>query len=270
VTNLPDWLVERVALDEVAPASRPRLEQADPSELADRVAAIHTESSAELAAYPADVAVTQLETRIASEAKRRATRRRNRRLGLIGVMGGAVAVVTVVGFSIDRTKPADHAQPSVEPDDDGIRVKGPTRLRAFRLSGDHVERLEQDAVVRAGDLIQLRYHAGGRNYGVIASVDGAGTVTLHHPASEDAPPEATVLAARTTALPHAYALDDAPRFERFFFITADEPIDLQQSLASLRALARRADSATASLELPAGLRQWSLRLRKPDSKSPTP
>jgi hypothetical protein len=110
---------------------------------------------------------------------------------------------------------------------------------------------------------------------VIASVDGAGVVTLHHPVSEAAPPEATALAARPTALPHAYALDDAPRFERFFFITADQPIDLQQSLGALRSLAHRADGATASLELPAGLHQWSLRLRKPDrtptnQQAPTP
>jgi len=154
-------------------------------------------------------------------------------------------------------------------------VKGAARLLAFRQIGAQVEQLEQDALVRADDLIQLRYNGGGKGYGVIASVDGAGVVTLHHPASEDAPPEATALAPRPTALPHAYALDDAPRFERFFFITADSPIDLPQSLASLRALAQRADSATASLELPAGLRQWSLRLRKPDhppsdQRSPTP
>jgi len=105
---------------------------------------------------------------------------------------------------------------------------------------------------------------------VIASLDGAGVVTLHFPAAEDAPPAATALGAESAALPHAYALDDAPRFERFFFITADEPIDLPQSLAALRALAHREDSADASLELPAGQNQWSLRLRKPDPAVRTP
>jgi len=55
---------------------------------------------------------------------------------------------------------------------------------------------------------------------------------------------------------------------RFFFITANEPIDVQQSLAALRALAQRPDSADAALELPAGLDQWSLRLKKPTHESP--
>ena len=154
---------------------------------------------------------------------------------------------------------------------------GPTSAAAFafRQVGEQVEQLDQNSLTRAGDLIQLRYNAGGQSHGVIASIDGAGVVTLHHPVKEDAPREATALAAKPTALPHAYALDDAPRFERFFFITADGPIDIQQCLAALRALAQRPDAATATLELPATLHQWSLRLRKPDrastqQKSPTP
>ena len=74
------------------------------------------------------------------------------------------------------------------------------------------------------------------------------------------------MSAETATLPHAYALDDAPGFERFFFLTARDPIDVPQSLAALRSLASRADSATAALELPAGVRHWSLYLRKPDAE----
>ena len=47
MTSLPDWLVERAALDEVAPASRDRLERADPRELAGRVAALREDNAAE-------------------------------------------------------------------------------------------------------------------------------------------------------------------------------------------------------------------------------
>ena len=280
MTSLPDWLVERAALDEVAPISRDRIAGADPRELADRIAAVHDDNAAELARHPARPVVAQIEARIAAAARRRAERRR-RRQGLLGVATGAAAVLLVTRLVVDHPATEDAGDRPHETvaaggtPDDVTRVKGAPRLLAFRQVGAQVEALKQDALVRAGDLIQLRYHGGGKGYGVIASVDGAGVVTLHHPASEDAPPEATALAPRPTALPHAYALDDAPRFERFFFITADSPIDLPQSLASLRALAQRPDSATASLELPAGLRQWSLRLRKPDhppsdQRSPTP
>jgi hypothetical protein len=131
----------------------------------------------------------------------------------------------------------------------------------FRQAGEHAERLVADTVVRPGEILQLRYNPGGQGYGLIASVDGAGVVTLHFPAREDAP---TAIAHEATALPSAYALDDAPKFERFFFITANEPIDVAQTLGALRTLAKRTDSSDAALELPESLHQWSLRLRKPE------
>jgi hypothetical protein len=276
MTSLPDWLVERALLDEVPPANRERVERADPRELAERVAALRADNAAELSAHPAAAAVSLIESRIAGEARRLATQRRRRRMSIVGIFSAAAAGLVLVvlvgkGPAIDESSPA---VPTTTPPGD-TRVKGTARLLAFRQVGEHVERLEQDALVRAGDVVQLRYNAGGQRYGVIASVDGAGVVTLHYPVSEDAPPQATALAARPTALPHAYELDDAPRFERFFFFTADGPIDVPQSLASLRSLARRTDADTATPELTAGVRQWSLRLRKPerpstDQQSPTP
>jgi hypothetical protein len=262
MTSLPDWLVERAALDEVPPASRARIAAADPKELADRISALREHDAAELASHPAAPALAQIEARVAS-AKRR---RRTRQLGLVGVaLAAAVALIVL--------RPGPHAaEPSAVHDleDDGIRVKGAARLVAFRQAGDHAERLEADALVHEGDLLQLRYNAGGRHYGVIASLDGAGVVTLHFPASEDAPPEATEVAAKTTTLPHAYALDDAPRFERFFILTSNKPIDVQQSLSALREFAHRDDCADAELDLPSNLHQWSLRLRKPSPTHETP
>jgi hypothetical protein len=262
VTSLPDWLVERAALDEVSPASRDRIERADPAELAGRVAALATDNAAELARHPAGPAVAQIEARVAAETRQR----RRRRLGWLGLATGAAAILVVTRLAAEHPPAGDPLRAVTQ--DDGTRVKGTARLVAFRQVGGDVERLAQDAVVRAGDMLQLRYNAGGQGYGVIASVDGAGGVTLHFPLSEDAPAEATAVPPETTTLPNAYALDDAPRFERFFFITADDPVDVHAALAALRALAQRGDSATAPLDLPAGLRQWSLRLRKADRPSP--
>jgi hypothetical protein len=278
VTSLPDWLVERAALDEVPPASRDRIERADPRELADRVAALRDDSTAELARHPAGPALAQIHARVAElrERAERQGRRRRRWLSGLGLAMSAATVLLVVrgtarppaGEPVSSEAPGEAAnQAASQAANDATRVKGSARLIAFRHAGQQAEQLGPDAVVRAGDVIQLRYNAGGRGYGVIASVDGAGVVTLHYPLREDAPPEATAMAPEPTALPHAYALDDAPRFERFFFITSDDPLDVQQTLAALRALAHRDDSATARAELPAGLRQWSLRLRKADRTS---
>jgi hypothetical protein len=262
MTSLPDWLVERAALDEVPPASRDRIAAADPTELAETIAALRERNASELAAHPVAPAIAQIQARIAATNKRRS---HVARWGLLGLATTAAVVMVVVRLG------ANHGAVPTAPiqnDGDDVRVKGPTRLVVFRQAGDRAERLEQDAVAHAGDLLQLRYDAGHHGYGVIASVDGAGVVTLHFPSSEDAPPEATAMAKKSTMLPHAYALDDAPGFERFFFITANQPIDVQQSLAALRALAQRPDSADAALDLPAGLDQWSLRLKKPTHESP--
>jgi hypothetical protein len=258
VTSLPDWLVERAALDEVPDAAKRRLDAADRGELDRRIAALRDDNAHVLAAYPPGPAVAQIMSRVRARPQRSNVVRNS----IVGIATAAVAMVAIVHF----TKPRPIAEDVAIVDDDGSgeRAKGIARLVAFRQAGEQAEQLAQDALCKQGDVIQLRYNAGGRHYGVIASVDGAGVVTLHYPQAEDAPPEATAVGAGTLALPHAYELDDAPKFERFFFITSQHPIDLAQSLAALHALAVRDDSADAKLELPHGMHQASLRLRKPD------
>lgn len=254
MTSVPDWLVERVALDEVPPASRDRLAGTD---LAERIAAVKAANAAELAAYPPGPAVALIVERAATAAKR-AAEKRKLRVALLGLATSVAAIAIVAGFVVAH--PAPPAPRIAEVNyDDGVRVKGHPRVIAFRQVGDHVEQLAADTVVHEGDLLQLRYNAGGHPYGLIASLDGAGVVTLHFPAREDAP---TAMAAKTTTLPEAYALDNAPKFERFFIITSAQPIDVPQTLAALRTLAARPDGGDADLELPPGLHQWSLRLRK--------
>ena len=241
MTTLPDWLVERAALDEVPTASRARLEQAAPGELTTRVNALREDNARELAAYPVGPAIAQIEKRLRHPRKRPV-------VWLAPLVVAAAAVLLVVW----RHTPQEQVETT--------RVKGTARVLVFKQVGDQAERLDADDVVRAGDVIQLRYNAGGAKYGVIASIDGGGGVTLHFPAAEDAP---TDMAPGTRTLPEAFALDDAPRFERFFFVTANEPLDTPATLDALRALARRGDAADAVLDLPAGIHQASLRLRKP-------
>ncbi len=264
MTTLPEWLVERAALGEVPAASRPRLAAADPAELAAGVERLRERDADELRRHPAGPAVAAIEREAARARSRRAARRRRTQAGFLALAGAAVALVLVVRGrgpgAGDHSGGAPGGQrDSAVPERETTRVKGDARLMAFRKAGDRVERLSPGGVVRAGDVLQLRFNGGGRRHGVIASIDGAGAVTLHFPDAEDA---ATALPARTTDLPHAYALDDAPRFERFFFITDDQPIDVGRTLASLRALAARPGSERALLDLPPGSGQVSLLLHK--------
>jgi hypothetical protein len=126
VTSLPDWLVERAALDEVAPVSRERVERADQNDLADRIAALRADNDAELAAHPAAAAVSLIEDRISSERRAASRSRRLRWLGMLSAATAAgVAVLVLVGARTDR----GYVQP--DEGDEITRVKGATRLLAF-------------------------------------------------------------------------------------------------------------------------------------------
>jgi len=264
VTTLPEWLIERAALDEVPAASRARMEKADADQLAARVQELQRRSADELRAHPPGPALAAIEREVERARARRRASRRRAQAGFLAVAASAVALLLVL-----RPRPGDP--PSAQPDERGAapaksettRVKGDLRLIAYRKAGERAERLAPGATVRPGDLLQLRFNGAGRRYGVIASIDGAGTVTLHYPDSEDA---ATDLPARTTDLPHAYALDDAPRFERFFFIADDQPVDVGATLRRLRALAARPDAERAPLDLPPHVRQLSLLLHKAEAR----
>ncbi|MEZ4473614.1 MAG: hypothetical protein R3F60_23055 [bacterium] len=87
-------------------------------------------------------------------------------------------------------------------------------------------------------------------------------VTLHFPDTASAD---TALPAgqQLVTLPHAYQLDDAPRFERFFFVTAHHPLDVGELLAEARQLAADDAAEDAAPALPADVAWTDLLLRKP-------
>lgn len=99
---------------------------------------------------------------------------------------------------------------------DRAKGSGP-RLRVYRKNGNEAVRIETGTRVAEGDVLQLSYQAGGAEWGAIVSIDGNGTVTRHFPDTGD---EAGRLENDgEIALDFSYELDNAPRFERFIFIT---------------------------------------------------
>ncbi|MDE2832664.1 MAG: hypothetical protein OXN20_21310, partial [Gemmatimonadota bacterium] len=61
--------------------------------------------------------------------------------------------------------------------------------------------------------------------GVIVSVDGRGTVTRHLPASGTS--AVRLIQGDPVPLDYSYELDDAPKWERFYFLTADASFDVR-------------------------------------------
>jgi len=134
------------------------------------------------------------------------------------------------------------------------------RLLIHRQREDAPEPLADSARARQGDVLQLSYVSAGRRYGAVLSIDGRGAVTLHAPETSTGPLE---LKGGTVSLASAYELDDAPAFERFFFVTSEEPFDVNAVLESARALARDSGAARREpLPLPGSLSQTSVILDK--------
>ena len=124
------------------------------------------------------------------------------------------------------------------------RIKGQDpSLLVFRKVGQQVQMLKDSQTVARGDVLQVAYVAAAARYGVVASVDGRGEVTIHFPAAG----ESTALSQGKVLLDHAYELDDAPSFERFVFLTGAEPFDIDAVRTSLAASAPATPEALPTL-----------------------
>jgi hypothetical protein len=244
------YLVELAAAGELAPAERARiLRLAGPGEGREAITEIDRDARETLARLPPE--------RFAAEVARRASpppRRRWLGWALLPLLATASAAA-LGGLLLPQPKSTSGASR------DETRIKGlAPHLVIHRRTPLGAEQIRPGTLVRAGDLVQLGYVAAGHAFGVIVSVDGAGSVTLHWPiaGAEAAPLES----GREVLLPESFRLDAAPGFERFFLVTSDRPFDVAGALGSARALAARADSGNAPLPLPPGLRGADFLLAK--------
>jgi hypothetical protein len=136
-----------------------------------------------------------------------------------------------------------------------------TQLLVYRKNKDRVEMLADGSLSKSGDLLQLAYVAAHAPYGIILSIDGRGGVTLHYPPEIGRPTSLTQN--KRVLLPNAIELDDAPGFERFFFLSSESPIEVTAIMERARSLA--ADPGRARVEklrLPEGIDQSSLIILK--------
>jgi len=136
-----------------------------------------------------------------------------------------------------------------------------TQLLVFRKNKEDVEILDSGTLSNKGDLLQLAYVAAHEPYGIILSIDGRGEISLHFP--EDKNGSTELLMNKKSLLPHAIELDDAPDFERFFFITSKNKINVQDVLLLVEELAKNPGRLRESeLDLAEGMEQYSVLIIK--------
>ncbi|MCL2269823.1 MAG: hypothetical protein FWC24_00625 [Treponema sp.] len=170
---------------------------------------------------------------------RRFRLRRSRRIPPLAWGLCAAAAVLIIAFPLFILR--NSAQ-----EDSGDRMKGTAGENSAELSvylkgssaGKEVK-LPDQAGIQAGNTVQLIYRvqpeSSGERYGVIFSVDGRASVTLHYPYK---PGQSTKLVSgKAVPLDEAYTLDDAPEYEIFYFVVGDTPFEVGDVLNTAQQLA---------------------------------
>lgn len=262
-----DWQLERYRLDELPPEEKAAVAEALARDagLRERLAELEADNQATLSQLPPRV--------FAAAVRARAARTRPARGAFAHAwrpaLGAAATLVLALGVAA-LWRPFRDPDPGSNPaatseGADTTRIKGlRPQVLLFRKAQDGVEALRSGSRCRKGDVVQLAYQAAGRRYGAIFSVDGRGVVTQHLPAEGTG---AVLLeTGGETALPSAYQLDDAPRFEVFYLVTSSAAFELPPLLDVARRSLGASPAQPSRLRLPAGLEVNEFVLRKDDRR----
>ncbi len=265
------WVLERYILNEL-PDSRikeiDRQLREDPS-LKKEIERLRDSNKDILNQYPSVSIVPQIlrqyNYNIEKSRKEGVTRTRPVFFRRLAYASPAFAIVLILLFLVfpfqkDNIVPIEQTTPT-----DVNRIKGKELttpiLIVYRKNDNDAEKLKNGVKAKKGDLLQLAYESAKAKYGVILSVDGNGTVTLHYPERKD---RSTVLKkGKNVSLGSSYELDNAPGFERFFFITSMSEINVANVLQKAGRLARDFKRAkTGNIELVGPFKQTSVLIIK--------
>ncbi len=256
---IPDWKLEKYLTGDL-PAEEMReirkMEEVDEI-FANRVKMLREDNAAILKRLPFEKLSEKIATMPGrSNAGAGNTVRVNFKLVKLAAAAALVlAVVTVALFSQrslseQNTQLMEVAMADVS-GDDGVRIKGmDSRMEVWKKTGDSAVQMENLGEAREGDEIQLRYAVAEKCFGLLFSMDGNGTITMHMGQENRA---VELEPGKMTTLPFAYKLDNAPKFEKFFFLTSKDEFELN------------AGDIDASLKQE-GVKTVSLTLRKTEGK----
>src|SRR5262249_37147887 len=259
--EIPDILLERYRLKELPPEQAARIEERirHDAPLCRRLEALDRSDE--------EIRRSGLLDPLGERVRRsRPVRRRLKAFGAVPAAVAAGTVLALIAVTTTRIKgPATERTDAVDSGDRGDRgdrIKGglTPSLAVYRRTAEGSETLADGAVARPGDLLRVGYRAAGKRYGGILSIDGRGSVTVHLPPRADR--AAALKNDGTVLLDQAYELDDAPQWERFYFITGDMPFAVPSVVDAVRAAAADRRKPPAAIALPRGLDQFMFSVQK--------
>ncbi|MBI9109252.1 MAG: hypothetical protein JEZ04_21075 [Spirochaetales bacterium] len=261
-----DLFIEKYRFGELTEKERRDLEKnyPDSEALEERIQELEASDELILGKYPPEKIAAEIQARSAISDAGKTGNTNIRKFRLIKYTAFAAAAALVLAFGLSLYTPATNTGGMIEASEEisAERIKGlKPSLKIYRRTGESAEILGNRDTALESDLIQIEYIAGSFKYGVIFSIDGRGMLTMHYPTYEGIAAELDQAGA--ILLPYAYELDDAPDFERFFFITGgssfniDEVLDAAYELASRGRVSRR-----EFLALPDTYYQTTILLKK--------
>lgn len=247
-------LLERYHLGEVSQAEKNRVETAlrTDAALQKQLQELQQSEHEILEKYPVSTMAHQIKETLrtrelqAQSPERDTTPRLGKWIKSLGIAMPVLAA-TLIFFLV---LPSPEREKGLEP---GLILYQKTDLSIQPVSPGAV--LEENAV------LQIAYRAAGFEYGIILSIDGNGTITVHHP--PDRMGSSRIEPRNEHPLPRSYQLDDAPYFEKFFLITSRYPVPMGRVLKAAQELAEQGVSVSNSLlNLPPYLEQSSFLIQK--------
>ena len=192
--KIPGWILEKYLLGELPEPELKKIthQLSNDPDLRAEIEKLNASNKDILNKYPADSMVPAILDRCNKEKNYRENDVRVplakptlfKRMLQFSPAFASLLVIFFIGLQI--FKPGDNSSKTIEP---GVqkgthRVKGSPEAKLvphliIHRKGNNIEVLEKGSRAQAGDLLQLAYAAAGEAHGVICSIDGNSTVTLH-------------------------------------------------------------------------------------------
>jgi len=240
---IPDWKLERFLTGDLPEEELNKLRELEANDavFANRVKMLREDNKAILSKLPFETLAANLGTvtETAGTAAKNAPRFTLVKFAAAAMFVFAVALVAFfaqretsvmnerVGGDVANVNGSQNTLFALAETQSDTRIKGlDARMEVWKKTPAGIVQLNDLDSVGEGDEIQLRYAVPEKCFGLLFSMDGNGALTLHMgngvKAIELAP-------GKMNSLPFAYKLDDAPYFEKFFFVTSPKEFAVEEN-----------------------------------------
>ena len=240
---IPDWKLERFLTGDLPDGEMREIRELEASDevLAQRLKLLREDNKAILNKFPFESLAAKMADTDATAAnnvlrfsfvKFAAAAVFVLAVALVAFMTQRDAVVTGVnadgkGSDIAQTQNLQNMQVAMNETASDTRIKGlDARMEVWKKTTSGIVQLQDLDEVHEGDEIQLRYAVPEKCFGLLFSMDGNGALTLH---MGDGVKAIELAPGKMNSLPFAYKLDDAPYFEKFFFVTSPKEFAVEEN-----------------------------------------